>query len=49
MVAKGEGTIINVSGMLAFSGPASLATLPLRRAVYTATLAHLVALCYTRS
>jgi len=44
MVARGEGTIINVSGMLAFSGPASLEELPLRRAVYTATLAHIVAL-----
>jgi uncharacterized protein len=44
MVSRGEGTIINVSGMLAFSGPASLAQLPLRRAVYTATLAHIVAL-----
>ena len=44
MVARGEGTIINVSGMLAFSGPASLEELALRRAVYTATLAHIVAL-----
>jgi short-subunit dehydrogenase len=44
MAARGEGTIINVSGMLAFSGPASLEQLPLRRAVYTASLAHLVAL-----
>jgi short-subunit dehydrogenase len=44
MVSRAEGTIINVSGMLAFSGPAPLAQLPLRRAVYTATLAHLVAL-----
>jgi short-subunit dehydrogenase len=44
MVDRGEGTIVNVSGMLAFSGPASLKTLPLRRAVYTATLAHVVAL-----
>jgi short-subunit dehydrogenase len=44
MVARGHGTIINVSGMLAFSGPAPRETLPLRRAVYTATLAHIVAL-----
>jgi hypothetical protein len=44
MVAMGEGTIINVSGMLAFSGPAPIEKLPLRRAVYTATLAHIVAL-----
>jgi len=44
MVARGEGTIVNVSGMLAFSGPAPIEKLPLRRAVYTATLAHIVAL-----
>ena len=44
MVTRGEGAIINVSGMLAFSGPAPLDRLPLRRAVYTATLAHIVAL-----
>jgi uncharacterized protein len=44
MVARGAGTIINVSGMLAFSGPATLEQLPLRRAVYTGTLAYTVAL-----
>ena len=44
MVARGEGTIINVAGMLAFSGTAPLQDLPLRRAVYVATLAHTVAL-----
>ncbi len=44
MVARGEGTIVNVAGMLGFSGPATLERLPLRRAVYTATLAHIVAL-----
>ena len=44
MVDRGEGTIINVSGMLAFSGPAFVETLPLRRAVYAGTLAHVVAL-----
>jgi len=32
-----------VAGMLAFRGPASLEQLPLRRSVYAATLAHLVA------
>jgi uncharacterized protein len=47
MIARGEGTIINVSGMLAFSGPAPIEQLPLRRAVYTATLAHIVALSQT--
>ena len=44
MVARGEGTIINVSGMLAFSGPVPIEVLPLRRAVYTGALAHIVAL-----
>ncbi len=44
MVARREGTIINVSGMLAFSGPAPMERLPLRRAVYTGSLAHIVAL-----
>jgi uncharacterized protein len=43
MVARGEGTIINVAGMIAFSGPAPQAQLP-RRAVYAGTLAHLVAM-----
>jgi hypothetical protein len=43
MVARGEGTIINVAGMIAFSGPATQAQLP-RRAVYAGALAHLVAM-----
>jgi short-subunit dehydrogenase len=43
MVARREGTIINVSGMIAFSGPAPQGQLP-HRAVYTGTLAHLVAM-----
>jgi hypothetical protein len=47
MVARGEGAIINVSGMIAFSGPAPLDKLPLRRAVYAAALAHIVALSQT--
>jgi short-subunit dehydrogenase len=47
MVARGQGVIINVSGMLAFSGPASIGRLPLRRAVYAATLAHGVTLSQT--
>jgi short-subunit dehydrogenase len=41
MVDRGEGTIINVSGMIAFSGSAPQAQLP-RRAVYAGTLANLV-------
>ncbi len=46
MVARGEGTIINVSGMLAFGATAPVDKLPptLRRALYVATLAHIVAL-----
>ncbi len=43
MVARGNGTIINVAGMIAFSGPAAQAQLP-RRAVYAGTLANLVAM-----
>lgn len=42
MLDRGEGTIINVSGMIAFSGPAGPEQMP-RRAVYTGTLAHLLA------
>jgi short-subunit dehydrogenase len=44
MAANGGGAIVNVSGMLAFSGPVTLEALPLRRAVYVATCAHIVAL-----
>jgi short-subunit dehydrogenase len=44
MVERGSGVVINVAGMLAFSGPAPIDRLPLRRAVYTGTLAHIVAL-----
>jgi short-subunit dehydrogenase len=43
MVARGEGTIINVSGMLAFGAAAPLGHAP-GRAVYVASLAHIVAL-----
>jgi short-subunit dehydrogenase len=42
MAARGEGTIINVAGMIAFSGPASLERVPVRRAVYAGTLANTV-------
>jgi short-subunit dehydrogenase len=42
MLERGGGTIINVSGMIAFSGPAGPEQMP-RRAVYTGTLAHSVA------
>ena len=43
MIARGDGTIINVSGMLAFGGSAPLGQAP-GRAVYVGTLAHIVAL-----
>jgi short-subunit dehydrogenase len=42
MLERGEGAIVNVSGMIAFSGPAAPEQMP-RRAVYTGTLAHLLA------
>jgi short-subunit dehydrogenase len=43
MVGRREGTIVNVAGMLAFSGPAPLGRAS-GRAVYVAALADLVAL-----
>ncbi|MEV0616561.1 SDR family NAD(P)-dependent oxidoreductase [Nonomuraea sp. NPDC050404] len=48
MLERGAGTIVNVAGMLAFSGPAPHSQMP-RRAVYTGTLAHLVAMSQTLS
>ena len=48
MLARGEGTIVNVAGMIAFSGPAPAAQMP-RRAVYAGTLAHTVAMTQTLS
>ncbi|OON82819.1 SDR family NAD(P)-dependent oxidoreductase [Streptomyces tsukubensis] len=46
MLSRGTGTVINVAGMIAFSGPAPHSQMP-RRAVYAGTLAHLVALTQT--
>ncbi|MCW2756457.1 MAG: short-chain dehydrogenase/reductase [Nocardioidaceae bacterium] len=43
MQSRGAGAIINVAGMIAFSGPAPSAQMP-RRAVYAGALAHLVAM-----
>ncbi|MEU3064002.1 SDR family NAD(P)-dependent oxidoreductase [Streptomyces subrutilus] len=40
---RGAGALVNVAGMIAFSGPAPSAVMP-RRAVYAGTLAHLVAM-----
>jgi short-subunit dehydrogenase len=42
MLQRGGGTIINVAGMLGFGGPAPLPPMG-GRAIYTATLAHLIA------
>lgn len=48
MLSRGTGTIINVAGMIAFSGPAPSSQMP-RRAVYAGTLAHTVAMSQTLS
>ncbi|MEV7360336.1 SDR family NAD(P)-dependent oxidoreductase [Kitasatospora sp. NPDC088264] len=48
MQERGRGAIINVAGMIAFSGPAPQSQLP-RRAVYAGALAHLVAMSQTLS
>ncbi|MGH3265125.1 MAG: SDR family NAD(P)-dependent oxidoreductase [Trebonia sp.] len=48
MQERGEGTIINVSGMIAFSGPAPHSQMP-RRVVYGGSLAYLVAMSQTLS
>ena len=48
MLARGTGTIVNVAGMIAFSGPAPASQMP-RRAVYAGTLAHTVAMSQTLS
>lgn len=48
MLARGTGSIINVAGMIAFSGPAPSSVMP-RRAVYAGTLASTVAMSQTLS
>ncbi len=47
MIARGTGTIINVAGMIAFSGPAPAAPPQGQRAVYAGTLAGTVAMTQT--
>ncbi|MBJ7289907.1 SDR family NAD(P)-dependent oxidoreductase [Williamsia sp.] len=47
MVARGSGQIVNVAGMIAFSGPATLEQVPLRRAVYASGLAYALTLSQT--
>ena len=46
MQQRGKGTIINVAGMIAFSGPAPSSVMP-RRAVYAGGLAYAVAMPQT--
>lgn len=46
MQARGSGAIVNVAGMIAFSGPADPSVMP-RRAVYAGSLAYLVAMTQT--
>ncbi|MCU1648129.1 MAG: short-chain dehydrogenase/reductase [Nocardia sp.] len=48
MQNRGRGAIINVAGMIAFSGPAPHSQMP-RRVVYAGTLAYLVAMSQTLS
>ncbi|MGV9380497.1 SDR family NAD(P)-dependent oxidoreductase [Nonomuraea sp. NPDC003707] len=48
MQERGEGKIVNVAGMIAFSGPADKSVMP-RRAIYAGSLAHLVAMSQTLS
>jgi uncharacterized protein len=48
MLERGAGIIINVAGMIAFSGPAPHSVMP-RRAVYAGALAHLVTFSQTLS
>ncbi len=48
MRERGEGRIVNVAGMIAFSGPADSSVKP-HRAVYAGSLAYLVALSQTLS
>lgn len=47
MLSRRAGTIVNVAGMIAFSGPAPASPPPGQRAVYTGTLAYTVAMSQT--
>ena len=47
MISRGAGTILNVAGMIAFSGPAPASAPQGQRAVYAGTLANAVALSQT--
>lgn len=48
MLSRETGTIVNIAGMIAFSGPAPSSQMP-RRAVYAGTLAHSVTMSQTLS
>jgi len=48
MLSRGTGAIVNVAGMIAFSGPAPSSVMP-RRAVYAGSLANSVAFSQTLS
>jgi uncharacterized protein len=48
MLGRRSGTIVNVAGMIAFSGPAPSSQMP-RRAIYAGTLAHSVVMSQTLS
>ena len=48
MRARGKGSIVNVAGMIAFSGPAPASVMP-RRVVYGGALAYLVTMSQTLS
>lgn len=48
MLQRGEGTIINVAGMIAFSGPAPTSVMP-RRAVYAGGLSFALTMSQTLS
>ncbi len=47
MISRGTGTILNVAGMIAFSGPAPASPPQGQRAIYAGTLASTVALSQT--
>lgn len=49
MLDRGQGEIVTIAGMIAFSGPAPAAPPPGQRAVYTATLAGALAMSQTLS
>ena len=47
MIKRGAGTIVTIAGMLAFGGPAAAAAPRSQRALYTGTLAGVVAMTQT--